>query len=49
MEQPNPLHDPPPSPDPAPVKDPDPKVTPLDEDEHLKDGIEIKETSGRRH
>jgi hypothetical protein len=44
MEQPNPLNDPPPSPDPAPVRDPDPKVTPLDEDEHIKDGIEIKET-----
>jgi hypothetical protein len=44
MEQPNPLNDPPPSPDPAPVRDPDPKVTPLDEDEHLKDGIEINET-----
>jgi hypothetical protein len=43
MEQPNPLNDPPPSPDPPPVRDPDPKVTPMDEDEHIKDGIDIEE------
>jgi hypothetical protein len=44
MEQPNPLNDPPPSPDPAPVRDPDPKVTPLDDDKRIKDGIDIEET-----
>jgi hypothetical protein len=42
-EQPNPVNAPPPSPDPAPVRDPDPKVTPLDEDERIKDGIDIEE------
>lgn len=44
MEQPNPVNDPPPSPDPAPVRDPDPKVTPLDDDKRIKDGIDIAET-----
>jgi hypothetical protein len=44
MEQPNPVDDPEPSPDPAPVRDPDPKVTPLDEDKHVEDGIEVNET-----
>jgi hypothetical protein len=45
MEQPNPVKDPAPSPDPAPIRDPNPKVTPLDEDENIKDGIEVNETS----
>lgn len=44
MEQPNPVNDPPPSPDPEPIHDPDPKVTPLDEDKHIEDGIEVNET-----
>jgi hypothetical protein len=43
MEQPNPVNDPEPSPDPAPIRDPDPKVTPLDDDERVKDGIEVNE------
>lgn len=47
-ERPNPLDKPPPSEDPPPPSNPDPvhrspKVTPLDEDEHIKDGIEVEE------
>lgn len=44
MEQPNPVNDPDSIPDPAPVRDPDPVVTPLDDDEKIKDGIEVNET-----
>lgn len=40
--------DPPPGSDPNPAprypKSPDPKVTPLDEDKNLEDGIEVNET-----
>lgn len=43
MENPNPDNSRPP-PDPAPVPDPDPKVTPLDPEEHIKEGIEVDET-----
>jgi hypothetical protein len=43
MERPNPVDDSPP-PDPAPIPDPDPKVTPLDEDKKIEDGIELNET-----
>lgn len=44
MENPNPVDAPAPTPDPAPMRDPDPKVTPLDEDKKIEDGIEINET-----
>jgi hypothetical protein len=44
MENPNPADDSKRPPDPAPVPDPDPKTTPLDPDEHIKDGIEVNET-----
>lgn len=44
MENPNPADDSKRPPEPAPVPDPDPKTTPLDPDEHLKDGIEVNET-----
>lgn len=46
MENPNPADDSKRPPDPAPVPEPDPKTksTPLDPDEHIKDGIEINET-----
>jgi hypothetical protein len=44
MEKPNPVDEPVRSPDPAPIHDPDPKVTPLDEDQNIKDGIEVNET-----
>jgi hypothetical protein len=43
MERPDPIDDNPP-PDPAPFPDPDPKVTPLDEDKKVKEGIEVNET-----
>ena len=54
-ERPNPDDEPVLPEDPAPGRDPDPsprppkgrkkaQVTPLDEDEHIKDGIEVKET-----
>jgi hypothetical protein len=44
MENPNPDDNTKAPPDPAPVPDPDPKATPLDPDEHIKDGIEVHET-----
>jgi hypothetical protein len=55
MERPNP-NDPALPEDPAPIRDPEPgravpkpvpktpKVTPLDEDKHIEDGIEVNET-----
>lgn len=44
MENPNPADDPTNPPEPMPHRDPDPQVTPLDPDEHIKDGgIEIDE------
>jgi hypothetical protein len=51
MERPNPDDEPPPDSGPGDgerkPRDPkpqNPKVTPLDEDKHIEDGIEIKET-----
>jgi hypothetical protein len=44
MERPDPVEDPEPTDDPAPMRDPDPKVTPLDEDKKIEDGIEVNET-----
>lgn len=54
-ENPNPMEEPTHPEDPEPVKDPDPasdtpapprkaKVTPLDEQRHIKQGIEVDET-----
>lgn len=44
MERPNPVDDPTPADEPVPMRDQDPKVTPLDEDKNIEDGIEINET-----
>lgn len=52
IERPDPVDEPELPEDPAPVRDPEPaprspkapKVTPLDEDKNIEDGIEIKET-----
>jgi len=47
MEQPNPADPSRPLPDPVPSPDPElkkPKVTPLDEEKKIEEGIEIKET-----
>jgi hypothetical protein len=52
MEQPNPIDEPKFPEDPVPVDNPEPdpklpktaKVTPLDPDEHIKEGIKVEET-----